>query len=505
MHNRFRLFISGLATGYLAIAINIAYTAASVPLALHYLGKEQFGLWALAQQIMGYLMLLDFGVSSAVSRFIADRKDDVNGGGYGSLLITGAIVFVIQGVLIAIVGVAFSFFAPALFAVPDHLAGDFTNVLIIITSLAGLSVALRGLGAPLWAFQRMDFSYMVGSLSLLANFAVLWAGFHLGWGVYSFALAGIPGIFLSPIIFFILCSKGGYYPSRGNWAKPEWSNFVRVFSFGKDVFFMTLGSQLVNASQIIILSRFAGLDAAATFAVGTKLYNMGQQFTGRIIESSAPGLTEMFVRGDTTRFSLRFSNIFSTTAFVATLGATGLIAVNTPFVSFWTAGTIRWNFPCDALLAVLLIATSLTRCLISAFGLAGNLRPIRHIYFVEGCVFIAVAIPTASHFGSVGLLLVSLLTHVTVTTLLALRASANILDSVKTMVLSGLTSVVVSSSVCVLSFLPTALSGHPITIFLKAPIMILLAATGGWFLILNTTLRSDLVTRARKVFANVFR
>ena len=139
MASRTYNFFRGLGAGYFAIAVNIAYTAASIPLALHYLGKEQFGLWALAQQIAGYLMLLDLGVSSAVSRFIADCKDDVNGGGYGSLLLAGAIVFAIQGVLIAIVGVAFSFFAPALFAVPDHLASDFTNVLIIITSLAGLS------------------------------------------------------------------------------------------------------------------------------------------------------------------------------------------------------------------------------------------------------------------------------------------------------------------------------------------------------------------------------
>jgi hypothetical protein len=75
MNPRTYNFVRSLGAGYFAIAVNIAYTIASVPLALHYLGKEQFGLWALAQQITGYLILLDLGVSSAVSRFIADRKD----------------------------------------------------------------------------------------------------------------------------------------------------------------------------------------------------------------------------------------------------------------------------------------------------------------------------------------------------------------------------------------------------------------------------------------------
>ncbi|NDH68227.1 MAG: hypothetical protein EBY22_10085, partial [Gammaproteobacteria bacterium] len=180
MANRTRNFIHALGAGYVVIAVNIGYTAASIPLALHYLGKEQFGLWALAQQIAGYLMLLDLGVSSAVSRFIADRKDEVNSGSYGSLLLTGAIVFASQGFLIALVGAVFSFFAPSLFSIPPQLSADFTNCLLIITSIAGLSVVFRSLGAPLWAFQRLDVSYWLGSLSLMLSLIALWFGFQQG-------------------------------------------------------------------------------------------------------------------------------------------------------------------------------------------------------------------------------------------------------------------------------------------------------------------------------------
>jgi len=492
MATRTRNFFRGLGAGYVAIAVNIAYTAGSVPLALHYLGKEQFGLWALAQQIVGYLMLLDLGVSSAVSRFIADRKDEVNSGSYGSLLLTGAIVFAIQGGLIAIAGVAFSFFAPALFAVPDHLAGDFRNVLTIITFLAGLSVALRSLGAPLWAFQRLDASYGLGSFTLLTSFAALWGGFHLGWGIYSFAFAGIPAAILCPIITFLICWKSGFYPSAGHWGQPSLLLFRKIFSFGQDVVWVALGSQLVNASQIMILSRVVSLNAAATFAICTKLFTMGQQFAGRIIESSAPVLTEMFVRGDTTRFNLRFSNIFSITAFLSTLGAIALVAVNTPFVSFWTSGAVHWNLACDTLLAGLLIATSLTRCLISAFGLAGNLRPIRHIYFIEGCVFIALAIPAAAYFGATGLLFVSLVTHLAITGVLSLRASASILKSIRPLVLSGFASFFITLAVLLLSLWITTLTAHPITIFFIAQLMVSLAATGGWLFILTPSLRKEI-------------
>jgi len=497
MASRTHNFVRGLGAGYLATAVNIAYTAASIPLALHYLGKEQFGLWALAQQITGYLILLDLGVSPAVSRFIADRKDDVDGGGYGSLLLSGAIVFAIQGLLIVIAGVAFSFFAPTLFAVPDHLAGDFTNVLIIITSLAGLSVAFRSFGAPLWAFQRMDVSYGLGSFTLLTNFAVLWGGFHLGWGIYSFAFAGVPAAILCPILTFLICWKSGFYPSSGHWGRPNLLLFRKIFSFGQDVVWVAMGSQLVNASQIMILSRVVGLNAAATFAIGTKLFTMGQQFTGRIIESSAPGLTELFVRGDTTKFNLRVSNIISITAVLATLGATALISVNTPFVSFWTSGTIHWSLAYDGLLAGLLISTSITRCLVTVFGLMLGYRPVRHIYFLEGVVFIAVTIPAAAHYGLMGVLGASFIVHLTVTGVLSFRAIRKSLGSSITIIRPCMAATMTTVSTFMISFVLGKMGFSPNSMLFFEGIVIFLSAVSGWFYIFPASLRTDFLAKLK--------
>jgi O-antigen/teichoic acid export membrane protein len=47
--SRSKHFISGLLSSYAAIGVNILYTLASVPLALHYLDKDEFGLWNLVE------------------------------------------------------------------------------------------------------------------------------------------------------------------------------------------------------------------------------------------------------------------------------------------------------------------------------------------------------------------------------------------------------------------------------------------------------------------------
>jgi O-antigen/teichoic acid export membrane protein len=431
MTGRAKRFAAGLFTSYAALVVNIFYTALSVPLALHYLGKEQFGLWALALQVSGYMGLLELGMSSAISRFLADHKDDVNGGEYGSLLLTSGIVFVIQGAMIAIAGAVFSYAAPGLFHIPPALASDFRCVLVMITSISGFSTATRSLGGPLWAFQRGDISYLLAIMTLVVGYGVMWLGFRAGYGIYSLAYASIPAAMLSPVILCFICLRNGYYPARGSWGRPQGIHFKKLFSFGMDVLMMSVGSQLVNASQIMILSRLAGLDAAATFSVGTKLYTMGQQLVWKVLDNSAPALTEIFISGDTVRFNERFWNVVSLTAFLATISATGLMMGNQLLVSIWTSGVMNWSLGADMILTALLIVTSISRCFVGIFGLVGDLGPVRYIYLLEGCVFITLALPAVRNFGVIGVLAASLAAHLAATMVISGRLASTLLDSMK--------------------------------------------------------------------------
>lgn len=495
MSTRSTRFTSGLLTGYAAIGVNILYTLLSVRLALCYLGKEEFGLWALALQISGYMGLLEFGISSAISRFLADHKDAVNGGDYGSFLLTGCIVFALQGGIITIAGAAFSFLAPDLFHIPHAMAPDFRWVLVIITSLSGFSIATRSLGVPLWAFQRMDITNLLAILTLIVSLGTLWFGFNSGFGIYSLAYAGIPTTILSPGIVYIVCSRNGYYPSCGSWGKPRWEIFKKLFSFGKDVLLMSIGSQAVNASQIMILSRIAGLDAAATFSVGTKIYTMGQQFVGKVIESSAPGLTEIFVRGDRVRFNERFWNIVNVTAFLATIGASALIMGNQMLVSLWTSAVIHWTLTADIILAGLLITTSISRCLISISGILGDLRPVRHIYLLEGGFFILIAIPLTRHFGIIGILGASLLAHLSITLVIAINGASHLLETLQPLPHLGL-GILIISFINIVSIITINYIPMPIMLFYALSLSItLVSVILAWQILLTRKIKSDVTCK----------
>ena len=423
MSSRTKRFSVGILTGYSAIIVNVAYTLLSVPLALHFLGKEEFGLWALAQQVAGYFLLLDFGMSNAISRFYADCKDDVNSTEYKRLLATSIMVYAVQGGGIALGGIMFSWIAPEVFHIPDAISHSFQVTLLIISISSGVSVALRSIGGPIWSFQRMDVMHMLALSSLIINYCVLWLGFRAGWGIYSFALAGIPSVLLAPLVGFFVCRASGYYPKSGLSEKPSKELFWKIFNFGRDSLLLSLGQQMVNASQIMLISRTIGLDAAATFTIGVKIYSMAQQFISKILDSSAAGLTEIYVRGDHSRFRKRFWDILNISSLLGCAGAALLMLSNQSLLRIWTKGSINWPSSCDLVLALMLIFTTFSRCFTGIFGLVGNLRPIRSIYFIEGIFFLLCSWYAAENFGIFGVLFTSLVIHIIVTLIKSIYCS----------------------------------------------------------------------------------
>jgi O-antigen/teichoic acid export membrane protein len=492
--SRSKRFLAGVITGYGSIVANVVFTLASVPLALHYLDKEQFGLWALAMQIAGYLSLIDLGMSSAISRFAADHKDDVDGGSYGNNLLTGGVVFFIQGTLIAAIGISFSWFAPEALAIPNHLAGEFRSLLMILSATAGATVALRSIGAPLWAFQRSDLINGCSTVSLLINLLLLWFGFSRGFGVMSFALAPIPASIATIAISGWVCHRNGYYPSRGHWGRPSVAVFRKVFGFGKDAMLISIGSQLVNASQIIVISQWISLEAAATFSVATKFYTMSMQLVANPISASASGLTEIYVRGERDRFASRYWDMIALIMLIATVAGVSLAAGNSSMVTIWTRGAVHWSWSNDLLLGLLIVLRNINGCLVGLFGLIKDWRPVRYLYLVEGILFVPLAIFGASHFGLPGVLFASLLSHLLVTTTFSARAASAIIGSSLRLRRGLLASLVLILLASVLGRISQTASLNPYVVVVATGAVAALTTLTGWLWILPDTIRNEVGT-----------
>jgi len=389
--SRFKRFAHSLLSGYVLLGANMICTFVSVPLALSYLSKDEFGLWALITGISGYIAMIDLGMTGSVARILVDYKDEPARGDYGSVILTGFLVTLVQGALILCASAALVFVVGTVPGVPASLARDFRWLLLAQCAFLAFGFLGRTFTNLLWAHQRTDIGNYTQIVTLLINLGVLWLCFHRGVGLYSLlwgsAASTVVGLFLTGGV----CVRLKLFPPPGRWGRPTWARFRELFSFGKDFFLYALGSQMVNASQTILVTVFLGLEPAAVWSVCTRTYNALSPLVWRVLDFSATPLSEMFVRGEQARFFARFRGITVLTAALAAVAGVLFAVCNQPFVRLWTSGKVGWSPLNDALLGGWLMLMAVQRCHCGMTGVRKQFGAVKYIYFLEGLVFIGLA------------------------------------------------------------------------------------------------------------------
>jgi len=494
-----------LVSGYAAMASNVLYSLASFPLALHYLGKEQYGIWAVATGLASYLLLIDAGVSGAVGRFLIDCKDDQEGGDYGSLIKTGCLVFLVQGAAIAVGGSVLSIWLPAISKVPV----EFVPVFRVLVSgqcviLGGLFIG-RILTSVLQAHHRFDVMNFSGIVQFVVGFGVQWLTFHLGWGLYSLLAASAAASFCGSLYNLIFVIRLHLFPEK-NWGRSSMKVFKEVFSYGNDLFLMMLGLQLLNATQVIIISRTQGPVAVTVWSAATKSFLLAFQFVQKVFDFSGTVLGEMIVRGERDLLRRRYRDILLLTASLTVFSAISVVVCNASFVWIWTAPDhLGWPFLNDCLMGVLLLFNCITRCQIGLSGYAKERKTMRWIYFLEGVTFATTAFLVAPRWGIPGIIVAAIAANIAWSGAYGFRWAARYLEAdLSEFLKKSLTPAIRY----LLALLPIAAAIWWATkslpqkqrFTLNSTAMTIAGLSLFWFLGLTPTLRGELASAARRVF-----
>jgi O-antigen/teichoic acid export membrane protein len=407
--SRLRKYTNSLFSTYILLGVNGLYTLASIPLALKYLDKAEFGLWILTTQIATYIALVDFGMNSSMTRALIEYKDQRESGQYGSAIKSGLLVGLFQGVIVLFIGLGLLSFMGVLFKIPPEQTKNFLWLMTGQILVAAGSMVSRVFNQLLYAWQRIDIYNYIQAAQIMGGFIVLGFGFYFGMGVFSLLAGSIAGWLLSGIVSFFMCSHLGFWPEKGEWGGLSRKLFYELFSYGADVFMLAVGSQLVLSSQTILISRELGMEAAAVWAVMTKGFVLAGQLVWRIIANAMPAFAEMQVRHEMERLWNRYQSFFLVINVFAVICAVLFASCNTIFVSIWTQGKISWPSFNDVLLAGWFLALTQQCCHNSLILFLKQIKRLKYVFLVEGIVFIGVALLVLRQGGITGMLVCSLL------------------------------------------------------------------------------------------------
>ena len=98
-----RAVLNTAAASYIQLASAALTGLIAVPLALKYLDTERVGLWSFTIQSLGYFLLLDFGVSSAMGRLMGEPLHSGDAKECGRWMSLFLLVSSLQGLMIFLI------------------------------------------------------------------------------------------------------------------------------------------------------------------------------------------------------------------------------------------------------------------------------------------------------------------------------------------------------------------------------------------------------------------
>ena len=181
-------------TGRIAIiVINILL----VPFIVGKIGLKEYGIWVMVYAFTGYFNLLDFGISSAYVRFIAEKKAQDDKKGINEIISCGLFMNLVAVLIFFVIGILFrDFYLLKVLKVGG--VSNISNIYMIAIIIFGMNFLFGIFQAVIDGFQRMSItnSILVVAKLVEAVLVIILLSNGLGPDWYcSFRFGGKAGLF----------------------------------------------------------------------------------------------------------------------------------------------------------------------------------------------------------------------------------------------------------------------------------------------------------------------
>jgi O-antigen/teichoic acid export membrane protein len=275
--NSVRNLLTGTATKYLLLVVNVGLGIVLLPFTMRHLGPETYGLWMLAASLTYYFQLLDLGYGTGLVRHVSDADARGQIESVNRVLSTFFVVFAGLG-LVAALGVA----SLVVWVIPrfPNLSADQVWQAQVVLAILGVRIVvglpMTVFGAATTARQRFALNNTVAIAVAVANAAVTFLVLSAGHGL-------IP-LVASTTAVGLLSYIGYAWTARR--AMPELRLRMRSFSrplvkevsaFSVYLFLISVAAQVGFNLDNLVIGATLGTSAVAVYAIAFRIADYQRQ------------------------------------------------------------------------------------------------------------------------------------------------------------------------------------------------------------------------------------
>lgn len=393
----------GILISYINILLHTLIGFLYVPILLHYIGKNEYGLYQLIGSLIAYFGIMDFGLSTAVIRYYSQYKAKNDLIGMENILAVSVRCYAVVTIIALAAGcICYAFlndiFGRSMTIAELVEAKDIFLLLILNIAVTLLTMVFR---SAINANERFLFLKGMETIQLLLQpvLVVLVLQAH----PYAFSVALVQtflNCLLSAVRVFY-CFHNLHIKIKYHYWNHELGR--GFFKLSLSTFVVTLINQVFWRTNQIILGIVDGTGAVAVYSLASIIYMSYMGLSLAISGVYLPHVSEMVAkRTDIKKLSSLFIQIGRWQYFLLALVGSGFAIFGKQFISIWAGAGFD-----DAYWITLLIIFPFTIDLIQNIGLtilqAMNQYDFRaKVYFFTGVLNALLAIPLGIKFGGIG-------------------------------------------------------------------------------------------------------
>lgn len=325
----------GTLLSYVNLGIGSVIPLVYTPIMLRILTQSEYGLYSLANSIIGYLSLLSFGFGTAMIRYITKYKVENDKEGEQNLIGLFIFIYSILAIIVFISGWILAFNSGKLFSngLSIKEVNELKILIIIMTVNTATIFPTSVFSAITIAHEKFVFRKCTDIFSTIIipvlNIIVL----VLGLKSIGLAISAYIGQIIIVFINFFYCLKRLKI-------KPKFSNMPftlmkELISFSGFVFLGSIVDMLYWSTDKVLIGAMMGTTAVAIYNIGGTFNNIIQQLSVGISGVLVPKITGMvFSECSSKELSELFIKIGRLQYIIVSLIVTGFIVFGKQFIMF---------------------------------------------------------------------------------------------------------------------------------------------------------------------------
>jgi len=392
-------------SAYYAIKSFVALAAMLLitPYILKTIGKDQYGIWALAGVMTSYVQLSDFGITESLVKYAAEYHAHRDSANLNRLVNTStAALLAVAVVLGCTLYLVLPFIIKDILNIPELFQAEALLIFRLSVVIFLFNLIMGVFATLVVSSQQIGYTCSINIATSVVGFVVTIICLHQGLGLRSLvATNAIVALFvalLNMMVAYKLFPELQF--SFGRWV--DLAMFKQIFTFSWKVQTTSISHLLIFQIDRILLSRYLGLEAVAYYEIGSNAAYYARSFLSVLFTPMVSAVSALKVQDDQALITGLYHRSFKFLVMIAVPFCLLVIAIATPFIQMWMGP----GFALSAITLQLLMPAYLLNILTGpgTFILNGMNRPdiaMRSALFagITNLVVCFVLVKTIGYFG----------------------------------------------------------------------------------------------------------